>query len=310
MNSSGNENFRILTLDGGGSKGVYSLGFLREFEKLTNVELYKCFDLVYGTSTGSIITALISLGKSVDEIIEIYLSTIPDIMGARRKSSRSHKLNKHVQSIFGDAKFDVFKVNIGIVAMHYGYAKPMIFKSSIQQAHGRHSTFEPGFGCKIADAILASCAAFPYFDSITVETVNQGKPQLMDGGFVGNNPALFALADAVKAFDMPLGAIRLLSLGVGEYPPAPRGLSDRILRGSWPYQLFEKMLSANTNTIEQLRQVLFPNVQAVRVNDAFTDTQYATNFLESDSNKLRKLMDLGRESFGKYEEDVKTLFNL
>ena len=81
-----------------------------------------------------------------------------------------------------------------------------------------------------------------------------------------------------------------LSLGVGEYPPTPRGLSDRILRGSWPYQLFEKMLSANTNTIEQLRQVLFPNVQAVRVNDAFTDNQYATNFLESDSNKLRKLM--------------------
>ena len=119
MNSNGNENFRILALDGGGSKGVYSLGFLREFERLANVELYKCFDLVYGTSTGSIIAALLSLGKSIDEIIEIYLFAIPDIMGARRRKSRSNKLKTHAQSIFGDAKFDAFKVNIGIVAMHF-----------------------------------------------------------------------------------------------------------------------------------------------------------------------------------------------
>lgn len=231
-------------------------------------------------------------------------------MGAGRRSSRSRNLEKHAQCIFGDDKFDAFQVNIGIVAMHYGYAKPMIFKSSIDQAHGRHSTFEPGFGCKITEAILASCAAFPFFKRVIVETVNQGKPELMDGGFVGNNPTLFALADAVKAFKIPLDKIKMLSVGVGEYPQAPRGLSDRILRRHWSYNLFEKMLSANTNTIEQLRQVLFPDVQVVRVNDSFTDIQYSTNLLESDLNKLHKLMDLGRESFGKCEEDVKTLFDL
>ena len=310
MNSNGNENFRILTLDGGGSKGVYSLGFLREFERLTNIELYKCFDLVYGTSTGAIIAALIALGKSIDEIIEIYLSTVPDIMAARRKSSRSRKLATHARSIFGDAKFEAFKVNIGIVAMHYDYARPMIFKSSVQQAHGRHSTFEPGFGCKIADAVLASCAAFPIFDSVTVETVNQGKPNLMDGGFVGNNPTLFALIDAVKAFEIPLDKIKMLSLGVGEYPESPIGFRHRMIRGNSLYQLFEKVMSANTNTIEQLRQVLFPSVQAVRVNDVFTGKQYATNFLEYDKEMLGKLMDLGRESFGRHEADVKKLFNL
>ena len=310
MNSNGNENFRILTLDGGGAKGVYSLGFLREFERLTSIELCKCFDLVYGTSTGSIIGALIALGKSIDEIIEIYLATIPSIMRSRRKDSRSRKLKKHARRIFGDAKFEAFKVNIGIVTMHYGYAKPMIFKSSVEQAHGRQATFEPGFGCKIADAVLASCAAFPVFDSVAIETANQGKPNLIDGGFVGNNPALFALIDAVKAFEIPVDRIKMLSLGVGEYPESAMGFRHRIIRGNWRYQLFEKVVSANTNTVEQLRQVLFPDVQAVRVNDAFTDNQYSTNFLESDKDKLQKLMDLGRESFGRYEENVKTLFNL
>ena len=309
MNASGSDEFRILTLDGGGSKGVYSLGFLREFEKLANIEMWKCFDLIYGTSTGAIIASLIALGKNVDQIIKHYLSSVPDIMGARGRSGRSRKLKEHAQKIFGDAKFDAFQVDIGIVAMHYGYAKPMIFKSSIQQAHGRHSTFAPGFGCRISDAILASCAAFPFFERVSVQTVNQGKPELIDGGFVGNNPALFALADAVKAFRCPLESIKMLSVGVGEYPYTPLGFWHRILRKRWPYSLFEKVLAGNTNTIEQLRQVLFPNVQVIRVNDSFTDNQYSTNFLESDIKKLHKIMDLGRESFGRYEEGVKNLFN-
>ena len=235
-----NKDFRILSLDGGGSKGVYSLGFLREFGKLTNVELYKCFDLIYGTSTGAIIAALIALGKNIEEIIELYFSFIPDIMGASSKSSRSRKLEKHARDVFGNDKFDAFKVDIGIVAMHYDYAKPMIFKSSIQQAHGRHSTFDPGFGCTIAKAILASCAAFPFFQKVTVKTTNQGKPELMDGGFVGNNPALFALADAVKAFQIPLNEIKMISVGVGEYSQASRGLFDKILRRHWSFNLFEK----------------------------------------------------------------------
>ena len=307
MRSNSND-FRILALDGGGSKGVYSLGVLLEFERRTDVELYKCFDLIYGTSTGAIIAALVALGTSIEEIIEMYVSLIPDIMGVGRRAGRSRKLAKHAHRIFGDVKFDAFQVDVGIVSMHRDDAKPMIFKSAIQQAHGDGNTYEPGFGCKIADAILASCAAFPFFKPVTVATVNQGNPELMDGGFVGNNPALFALADAVEGFKIPLDAIKLLSVGVGEYPQAPRGLYNRIVRNSWPYHLFETMLSANANATEQLRAVLFPNVQTVRINDSFTEVQYATSLLESKPDKLSKLIELGRESFEKYEEDVKTLF--
>lgn len=310
MNSNIKEHFRILALDGGGSMAFYSLGVLREFEGLTNIELYKFFDLIYGTSTGAIITALLALGKNIDEIIEIYLSTIPDIMEARRKSSRSRKLKKHARRIFGEAQFDAFRTDVGIVTMHYDSAKPMIFKSSVKQAHGRHATFAPGFGCKIADAVLASCAAFPFFEPVTIQTANQGNPELMDGGFVGNVPALFALADANNEFDITLNMIRMLSVGVGEYPTVPMGCLDRILGGTRLGRQCKKQLTATTNTIEQLRQVLFPAVKVVRVNDIFTDTQYSTNFLESDVNKLRKLMGLGRESFGKYEKNVKALFEL
>jgi len=56
---------RILSLDGGGAKGFYTLGILREIEALLPRPIHKTFDLIYGTSTGSIIASLLSLGHSV-----------------------------------------------------------------------------------------------------------------------------------------------------------------------------------------------------------------------------------------------------
>jgi predicted acylesterase/phospholipase RssA len=50
--------YRILSLDGGGAKGFYTLGVLKEIEGMLGCPLYKRFDLIFGTSTGSIIGAL------------------------------------------------------------------------------------------------------------------------------------------------------------------------------------------------------------------------------------------------------------
>lgn len=63
---------RILSLDGGGAKGFYTLGVLKEIEGMMNCPLYKRFDLVFGTSTGAIIAALIALGHEVDQIHTLY----------------------------------------------------------------------------------------------------------------------------------------------------------------------------------------------------------------------------------------------
>ncbi len=59
---------RILSLDGGGAKGFYTLGVLREVEALTGKPLCETFDLIFGTSTGSIIASLLALGHDVETI--------------------------------------------------------------------------------------------------------------------------------------------------------------------------------------------------------------------------------------------------
>jgi predicted acylesterase/phospholipase RssA len=57
---------RVLALDGGGAKGFYTLGVLKEIEAMVGCPLHQKFDLIYGTSTGAIIASLIALGHSVD----------------------------------------------------------------------------------------------------------------------------------------------------------------------------------------------------------------------------------------------------
>src|SRR5438552_18260998 len=74
---------RILAFDGGGAKGFYTLGVLKEIEGMLNCPLYKRFDLVFGTSTGAIIGSLVSLGYEIDEIYDLYKRHVPVVMAER-----------------------------------------------------------------------------------------------------------------------------------------------------------------------------------------------------------------------------------
>jgi uncharacterized protein len=84
--------FRVLALDGGGAKGFYTLGVLKEIEGLVGCPLYKRFDLIFGTSTGSIIGALLALGCEVDQIHELYKKYVPTIMQIKDAAGKSAAL--------------------------------------------------------------------------------------------------------------------------------------------------------------------------------------------------------------------------
>ena len=132
---------RILALDGGGAKGFYTLGVLKEVEAMLDRPLYERFDLIFGTSTGAIIAALLSLGHSVDEIHSLYKKYVPTIMRCRTAGGRSKALAHLTSSVFGNKTFADVKTGVGIVATRWEFERPMIFKGSVTQAHGRYATF-------------------------------------------------------------------------------------------------------------------------------------------------------------------------
>src|SRR6185503_11369948 len=80
---------RILALDGGGVKGVFTLGMLKVLEDELRrrahgdaaFRLCDYYDLIGGTSTGAIIATALALGLSVDELIELYMHLGPEVFG-------------------------------------------------------------------------------------------------------------------------------------------------------------------------------------------------------------------------------------
>src|SRR6266404_5811212 len=187
--------FRVLSLDGGGAKGFYTLGVLHEIEALAG-PLHERFNLVYGTSTGAIIAALICLGHPAAMIRVLYQEHVVKVMSRLLPSSKSQALAELSEAVFKDTSFKDVKTGIGIVCTKWGQERPMIFKANKEQAFGSKSSFVPGFGVSIGDAVQASCSAYPFFRKKTVVTNLGEKFELGDGGFCANNPALYALAES------------------------------------------------------------------------------------------------------------------
>src|SRR5713101_5461273 len=128
--------FRILSLDGGGAKGFYTIGILEEIEAMMKQQpLHGCFDLIFGTSTGAIIAALLARGDSMAEVRKLYEIHVPKIMSRRTSWGRSAAVRNLANEVFKKAKFDIFKTNVGIVATRWKDERPMIFKTSVEQAH-------------------------------------------------------------------------------------------------------------------------------------------------------------------------------
>jgi hypothetical protein len=209
-------------------------------------------------------------------------------------------------SVFGDATVSAVKTAIGIVTTKWIIERPMIFKGSVSQAHGRIGTFVPGFGVSISDAVQASCAAYPFFDRKIVQTSVGDRVELVDGGYCANSPTLYAIADATRALRFAHENLRVVSVGVGKFPePKPAFLSKMYFaRYLQSVQLLQKTLEINTESMDQLRAILFKDVPTIRISDAFEKPEMATDLFEHDLSKLNILRQRGMESFATRETEL------
>ena len=299
--------FRILSLDGGGAKGFYTLGALKEIEALVECGLCEKFDLIYGTSTGAIIAALLGLGKSVDEVEALYRKHVVTVMAHWLPSQKTAALEALAAEVFGELKFDAFKTDMGIVGTRWKEDRPIIFKTNRRQAFLGKATFEAGFGCTISDAVVGSCSAYPFFKKKFVTTSRGEKIEVRDGGFVANNPTLYAIVDATESLGFARTDVRAVSIGVGEYP-APRlpAWSLRKWASKLPTMVFlEKTMEISSQSMDQLRKVLFREVETVRIHARYTQPDMATDMLEVDLEKLGLLWQRGRDCAREVESDLR-----
>ena len=229
---------RILSLDGGGIRGAVSLGYLLEIETLlrerygrNDLVLSDYFDLIGGTSTGSIIATMLALGKSVEEIKRVYFN-----LGKKIFLKRKHILNWWYFKYFLKAEYDHSKleaeldeylgnITLGSEELRTGLA---IFTKradtmSIYNFHNHpmNSYYESNKGIYLRDLIRASSAAPSYFAPKEIKFPDGESAIFVDGGVsMVNNPGLMLfLMVTIKGYGYGWGKgkdnLQLISVGTG-----------------------------------------------------------------------------------------------
>ena len=98
----------------------------------------------------------------------------------------------------------------------------------------------------------------------------------------------------------------ILNVGVGVYPEPKPGFKMWFAKKYLvSVQLLQKTLEINTQSMEQLRSILFKDVPAIRISDTFERPEMATDLMESNLDKLNILHQRGRESFASREAELK-----
>jgi hypothetical protein len=142
-----------------------------------------------------------------------------------------------------------------------------------------------------------------------VRTSRDELVEVADGGYCANNPTLYAIADATESLGFARTDVRVVSIGVGEYPtPTAHMLSLRRWIGYlFTVRLLQKSMEINTQSMEQLRKVMFRDVPTVRINNKYTQPEMATDMFEHDLTKLDVLWQRGRDSAREREVELRKL---
>lgn len=230
---------RILALDGGGVRGLLTIGILAELEDnlrkrsgRADYRLCEYFDLIGGTSTGSIIATGLALGMSVAEISALYKNVIPKVfkrfwfqgVGLLMPMFLSGPLTKALKEQFKNETLDSDAVRTGL-AVHCKRIDTGSAWILVNNPDAHY--FGENHAFRLRDIVQASAAAPHYFRGVTLSLPAPDDPKksmaalVIDGGVAGyNNPAFelaLAATDPAFGFNWAPGRDQLyiLSLGTG-----------------------------------------------------------------------------------------------
>lgn len=210
--------FKILSIDGGGIKGIYSAAVLAKFEEFSQKKIVDCFDLICGTSTGGLIGLLLGAGYSAKQIVQFYIDNASYIFPPKNRCIALIKqifgINKHDQ----EGLYNVLKkflenrtmedsiVNLCIPSIDSENEKPIVFKTG----HSHKYVRDPKIS--MVDVALATSAAPTFLPIHKIERITR---ETIDGGLWANNPSLVGIIEAMEIF-MPqhnYDNFALLSIG-------------------------------------------------------------------------------------------------
>ncbi len=246
---------RVLALDGGGVKGILTLGMLKVLEDELRVRahgspsfrLSDYYDLIGGTSTGAIIASGLALGLSVDELTTLYQRLGPEVFGKTagdgvflQSKFDSRKLRRALHSVLSTKTIgsEELKTGLAIHAKRIDTGSAWVITNhplGIFYDPPADSSVFPNKRYRLTDLVLASAAAPTFFDEITIDIeFDQNRRPTQKGYFVdgavsaNNNPGMQLLMLALEPsykFGWRSGGDNLMmtSCGTGSRRPSVDG---------------------------------------------------------------------------------------
>jgi uncharacterized protein len=263
---------RVLSIDGGGIRGIIPAMVLAEIEKRTKKPVSELFELIAGTSTGGILA--LGLTKpddrgrphyTAEELISLYeregatiFSRSPwhklySLGNLAEEKYPSDGIDKALEDYFGQARLQDALTETLITSYDIERRLPFFFRS-------RHAKEYRSYDFPMKQVARATSAAPTYFEPAKIESEDSSDYYaLVDGGVFANNPAMCAYAE-VRNTRPGAGDFLLVSLGTGELT---RSLPYEEVKGwglaLWAQPILSVVFDGVSDTVDyQLRQLVPP----------------------------------------------------
>ena len=298
---------KILSIDGGGIKGIFVAQFLTDIEEEYKVKICNYFDIIAGTSTGAIIAAALALEISAKEILELYTQNanlifkgyseififkkILTLRGLLNYRYSNKNLKEVLLKVFSDKKVGDCKTRLLIPAFNVRTHNIEVFKTS------HHKDYIRDYREDIVNVLLATTAAPTYFPVYDFK----GRGQYIDGGIGANNPGMIAVIESIANCGWNQDELKLLSFGcLGELNTGKRkfkGIGD----------IIQAFMKAETLYSENIAKLLLNNKENyIRINPTLEKEQVYLDNISDEA--INTLIIFARDESKKYMADIHRIF--
>lgn len=296
---------KILSIDGGGIKGVFPASFLATVEDSIPGKIADHFDLIVGTSTGGIIALALGLGLSAKEILGFYEKYGPEIFKGNRflrfirqlgySKYENKELKKALENTFGDKKLGHSKNRLVIPSLNLETGEVYVYKT----AH--HERFQRDFKEGVVEVALGTSAAPTYFPT---HVTSSGIP-LIDGGIWANNPMGMAVVEAIGVLEWPRDKLKILSIGcTSESLNIKDGRKKGLGRFYWGINIADVFMASQSFASLGTAQLLAGHQNIVRINPSVANKKFGLDLV----SEISSLRGLGASEARKALPNIKHFF--
>lgn len=275
---------KILSIDGGGIKGIFAASFLTQIEEECKVRICDYFDLIAGTSTGGIIAAALAYGVPAKNILDLYLQKGKQIFPKGKTWSffktkyDTEPLKKALEDVFQSGCIKDCKTRLVIPAYNLENNQVRVFKTP----HEKNLHFDKEL--RLVDCILATTAAPLYFQPYRMKG-----GVFIDGGVGANNPSVIALVEGMTRCTWSLNDILMLSIGGVSELGSNTGNEGMGLLDVLKIQ--KSFMSAESQYAHNICNLLLSSKRYIRINQVVQNNRFALD-------KVTKASMSGLKNFG------------